>query len=127
MFLKPVINRFTQNHKGFYKVFWPMVLLFSLGMMADAASTIYFILKDGSVDREVNVSIRIACDILGPVGGPIFGAICKIVAGLLVAIYLRRIAFYLFLIGIIISFWAAWYNIWGADIYIPRILHWLCP
>ena len=52
------------------------------------------------------------------------GAIGKVSAGIIVAIYLRRFAIYIFVTASVISFWAAWYNMWGHKIYIPKILVW---
>jgi hypothetical protein len=40
-------------------------------------------------------------------------------------IYLRRWAIYIFVAVIILYAWAAWYNIWGCDLYYPRLLDWL--
>ena len=61
---------------------------------------------------------------MGPVAGPLAAAAGKAIVGIALAVYLRKFAAYLFATASIISFWAAWYNIWGYKLYTPMILEW---
>ncbi len=75
---------------------------------------------------EIHPAIEfVSSKILGPVVGPLFGGLAKTVAGIVLGIYCRKYAGYIFVTASIISFWAAWYNIWGSDIYTPNILKWI--
>jgi len=74
---------------------------------------------------EIHPVIREVSKVLGPVMGPIMSAICKGVLGIIVGVFLRRFAGYIFVTASIISLWAAWYNIWGYKFYTPIILRWL--
>ncbi|MDP6544385.1 MAG: hypothetical protein QGH60_10365 [Phycisphaerae bacterium] len=101
-----------------------MVIVFLVSLLCDAASTIYFMLQTGP-EGEINPMVRIAARIAGPVVGPLFGALVKAVAGIFVAIYCRRFAAYILIPASLISFWAAWYNIWGVKMYAPLFMRWL--
>ena len=81
-------------------------------------------LKDGP-DFELHIGFVFVSRLFGPIFGPLLGGIAKIVAGIIVSIYCRKFAPYILLAGSIISFWAAWYNIWGVNLYTPNILKWL--
>lgn len=81
-------------------------------------------LKDGT-EFEIHVAVAFVSRLFGPVVGPLLGGIAKIVAGIIVSIYCKKLAPYIFLVGSIISFWAAWYNIWGVNVYTANILKWL--
>jgi len=64
----------------------------------------------------MNPLIRVAGRVYGPIFGPVFSFIAKVIFGLLVAIYLRRYAFFIFVAAIVISIYACWYNIWSVDL-----------
>jgi len=100
------------------------MLLFVIALFCDAASTIHSMLIEGP-DVEIHPVIRLVSRTLGPVAGPLVATAGKTLAGLLVAIYCRRFAAYIFVTASIISFWAAWYNIWGFKVYTPLILKWI--
>jgi len=67
-------------------------------------------------EAEMNPLIRVAGRVYGPIFGPVFSFIAKVIFGLLVAIYLRRYAFFIFVAAIVISIYACWYNIWSVDL-----------
>jgi hypothetical protein len=69
--------------------------------------------------------IRVAATIAGPVLGPLLGAFAKTIAGVMVSIYCRRFAVYILVLTAIISFWAAWYNVWGVEMYRPIFMKYL--
>lgn len=73
-------------------------------------------------DNEIHLVIRWAGKIFGPVLGPMIGFAAKAALGILICIYLRRWTVYILTPVIILSFWAAWYNIWGWKTgYVPNI------
>lgn len=93
-------------------------------MICDTVTTIRFMSEDG-IDAEIHLAIRFISGFLGPVAGPVTGAFGKISAGILVGVFLRSFAAYIFVTASIISFWAASYNQWGYKIYTPVILDWI--
>jgi hypothetical protein len=101
---------------------WVLVL-FIIALLADGISTIYFMLHEG-VDTELHPVVNFVSRIAGPVVGPLIAVSCKAIAGFIVAFYWRRIAVFILLTVSIISFWAAWYNTWGWQVYEANILHW---
>ena len=86
--------------------------MFFLSLLSDAVSTIYVMLKFG-IEIELHPVIYFVSKILGPICGPLFGAVAKIIAVILVAIYSKKLAFYLILVATAISFLAAAYNLWN--------------
>ena len=118
-----LIGRFRENYRGFWGKYRYFFAVFVLALLCDAASTMHFMLRAGT-DAEIHVVIRFFSKSLGPVVGPLVGAIGKILAGIIVTVYFRRWAGYIFVTASLISFWAAWYNIWGFRIYTPIILQW---
>jgi hypothetical protein len=122
--LQEIIERWKRNWRGFWGRYWWLILVFVAALGCDAASTIYFMMRDGGHENEVHPAIWLSSAVFGPVLGPLLGWAGKAAAGIAVAVYWRRIAVYLFGVASILSFWAAWYNIWGVNIYIPRIFRW---
>ena len=124
-----MINQLIRKLYGSYCELWKsykwVICLFFLALLCDAASTIYFMQNKGDSTEEIHLGIRFVSMIFGPIIGPLVGAIAKAIAGILVAIYWRRIGLYILVAASIISFWAAWYNIWGVNIYFPNILRWI--
>jgi len=98
--------------------------VFAIALFCDGASTIHFMLREGP-EVEIHPAIRFISRILGPVAGPLAATIGKVAAGIIVGVYFRRLAGYIFVTASIISFWAGWYNIWGYRIYTPNILRWI--
>ena len=101
-----------------------MLIVFVVSLFCDAASTVYFMLKLGP-GPELNPAVKIVAMIAGPIAGPLLSALAKTVAGILVAIYCRRFAAYILLLVSFISFWAAWYNVWGVELYCPMFMRYL--
>lgn len=118
-------KRFKDNARGFWKAYWLLLILFFLALLADGISTIHFMLGDGVEDTELHPAVSLAAKVLGPVVGPILAVIGKFLAGIIVAIYWRRIAWIILSVVIIMSAWAAWYNLWGWQYYQPSVYIWL--
>lgn len=117
-------TKLKENSWGFWKDYRWFIIVFVIALFCDAAGTIHFMLIEGP-DVEIHPVIRLVSKILGPVAGPLIAAVGKAFAGILVCIYCRRFAAYIFVAASIISFWAAWYNLWGFKIYTPLILRWI--
>jgi hypothetical protein len=118
-----VVERFVYNYKGFWGRYWLFALIFFVALLCDGFSTIYFMLGAGP-ESELHPAVKIVSYLFGPVVGPLVGVLCKGFFGVLVAIYLRRFAGYIFLVVAILSFWAAWYNVWGSELYVPLFMKW---
>ena len=114
---------FRGNYGGFWKDYRWFIVVFIVSLFCDAGSTMHFMLREGP-DAEMHLGIRFVSRIFGPIAGPLIGAIGKAVAGVLVGIFCRRFAGYIFVTASIISFWAAWYNMWGFRLYTPIIVQW---
>jgi len=122
--LNTLQSRFRNNCHGFIKENRFLISLFLFALLCDGVSTIYIMLEYGP-GVEIHPAIQLVSKITGPVIGPLISVLAKGVAGMLVAIYLRRFAKYIFLTAAIISLWAAWYNVWGVELYYPNILKWI--
>ena len=116
-------ERFVDNWQGFLKAHRWILIVFVLALLADGLSTIHFMLQTGP-EEEMHPAVNIAARILGPILGPMVGVAGKAIAGLIVAVYWRRIGWIILLLVSIISVWAAWYNMWGWQYYQPGILKW---
>ncbi|MHC4740369.1 MAG: hypothetical protein ACYS8Z_00500 [Planctomycetota bacterium] len=122
---EPIVNRFRENSRGFWKKYRWFIIVFTVAVLCDAASTVYFML-DSTPDTEAHPVISYMCsNWLGPVAGPLFAAAAKVVIGVAIAIYCRRFAICIFVAVSAVSFWAAWYNVWGHETYSPYILEWI--
>jgi len=114
-------ERFIVNSRGFWKAHFWIIVIYMIALTADGISTIRFMLTEGT-DTELHPAVTIAARIAGPILGPLIGVIGKAIAGIIVAIYWRRIATVILGVVSIVSFWAAWYNTWGWQYYEPGII-----
>ena len=121
---RDVLTRFRENWAGYlheYRFFLVLVLLASL---ADTASTIYFMLSRGPA-AEGHPAVRMISEAYGPIFGPILGKTIQFLTLIGVTVFLRRWATFIFIPIIILYTWAAWYNVWGHELYHPRLVRWL--
>jgi len=121
--MKQIQDRFMRNWDGFLGQWGIVIVFFCAALLADAVSTIYFMQHEGA-DAEMHPMVCLVSRWCGPILGPLVGAFGKAAAGLIVAVYWRRIAGFIFGLTSVISLWAAWYNLWGHRIYIPAIYSW---
>ncbi len=98
-----------------------LLILTLLASLADMASTIHFMLVHGS-SAEGHPVVRIVSHIFGPVLGPILGKATQFLVAVVVTVFLRHWTAYILIPLIILYGWAAWYNLWGHDVYYPRLL-----
>lgn len=122
--MNPIKARFDHNANGFLQQYAILLTIYFLALTADGISTIHFMLHEGTANTEMHPAVSLAARVFGPVLGPILGVIGKAVAGLVVAIYWRRIAWIILLVPTVLSLWAAWYNLWGWQYYEPSIYLW---
>jgi len=119
-----VVTRLRENWVGYvheYRVFLVLVVLASL---ADMASTMHFMLYAGP-QAELHPTVRFLSEYLGPFLGPFLGKAIQVTVIIVVTVFLRRRAIFIFIPVIILYAWAAWYNVWGHHLYYPRLLQFL--
>ena len=116
--IEDIVKRIRANWPGYMSAYSVFLVLVVLAAMADAFSTVFFMLIRGP-QEEAHPVIRWIALVLGPVLGPLVGKLAQIVALIAVTVYLRRWAVYLFISATILYAWAAWYNILA----IPILLH----
>jgi hypothetical protein len=117
-----VVTRLRENWVGYvheYRIFLVLVLLASL---ADMASTIHFMVYAGP-DVELHPTVRFVSESFGPWLGPVLGKAIQVIVIITLTVFLRRQAIFIFIPVIILYTWAAWYNVWGYQLYYPRLLH----
>lgn len=110
--------------QGFWKSYWLFLILYFIALLADGLSTMHFMLRDGVEGTELHPGVEFVAKLFGPIVGPAISVLGKFLAGIIVAIYWRRIAWVLLLAVTILSTWAAWYNLWGWQHYKPGIFLW---
>ena len=116
-----IMGRFRKNWVGFCASYKWLTAVFLVALLCDALSTTYFMLGREAAE-ELHPVVGFAAEILGPVLGPLVGFAGKATAGLCVAVYCRRWARHILGATTVIALWAAWYNIWGVDLYYPNLL-----
>ena len=89
-----IVERLRDNSRGFWGAYYWLIIIYLVSVFCDAFSTIHFMHKLGP-QAEIHLVIRRVSILFGDTIGPLIGALGKAVAGLLVAIYLRRFAFYI--------------------------------
>ena len=120
-----IATKLRENSRGFWQAYRWFIAVFALALLCDAASTVHFMLLP-EPDADAHPAINFLCSgMLGPIAGPLFAAIAKLAIGVAIAVYCRRFAVFIFVAVSAISFWAAWYNIWGFKLYTPIILEWI--
>jgi hypothetical protein len=116
--------RLRENWTGYWQEFRMLLVLVVLASLADTGSTIYFMLSRGP-GAEGHPVIRLISHTYGPVLGPILGKVGQFLFLIVVTVFLRRWALLIFVPVIILYGWAAWYNIWGYELYHPRLVRWM--
>jgi hypothetical protein len=101
-----------------------LMIIFFIAILCDAASTIYIMVRLGP-SVESHIVIRLISYVFGPVLGPLIGALGKAIGAFIIIHVLEEYASYLLVLITLISFWAAWYNLWGWCITHADLLCWL--
>ena len=118
---KDIMDRLNENWKGYVHRYNVLIFLTLAAASADMLSTVYVMLIYGT-QAEWHPTIRMVAMALGPVLGPIVGKLWQFAIIIVLTVYMRFWAVYIFLTVIVLYTWAAWYNIWGCRIYYPRLL-----
>ncbi len=81
-------------------------------------STVFFMVIDGP-QAELHPLIRLISMVLGPVTGPVVGKLFQFATVIVVTVFLRRWALYIFVVVIILYAWAAAYNMAATPLLVP--------
>ena len=120
--LRRIFARLQANLAGYFaKCRW-FLLAFSLAAVLDLITTMRFMLADGA-ENELHPVIRFVSWLLGPIAGPVLGKVCQFIAAVCITIYFRRYAKGILLLATLLYLWAAWYNVWGKNLYVPRLMN----
>lgn len=119
-----VVTTFRENEVGFVREYRLLLALVVLASLADMGSTIYFMLSRGPA-AEGHPAVRMVSEAFGPILGPILGKSIQFFTTIGVTVFLRRWATFILIPVIILYAWAAWYNVWGYNLYLPRLVQWL--
>jgi len=115
---RDVMIRFRENWQGYMSQYRVFLVLAVIASLADMASTIWFMHIRGP-GAEQHPAVRTFSHMFGP----IFGKAIQFFVLIGLTVFLRRWALYLFVTIIILYTWAAWYNVWGHELYYPHLLH----
>jgi hypothetical protein len=125
-YLHHVSSTWQRNLPGFFQRYRLLVFLAAVASIADCLSTIWFMSHDSGLIEVHPVVRKISC-VLGPIIGPILGKAVQFTLLIILSIYLRPWAKFLLPTLSIIYLYAAWYNLWGHQLYTPLFLHLLNP
>mgnify|MGYP006954410844 CR=1 FL=1 len=121
---RDVVIRFRENRIGYVREFRLLLILVLLASLADMVSTIYFMQSRGP-GAEGHPAVRMFSEAYGPVFGPVLGKAVQFLTLIGVTVFLRNWAKFIFIPIIILYTWAAWYNVWGYELYHPPLVQWL--
>lgn len=125
-----LVTRFQSNYEGYWSGLRWYFVFFLIAILADAASTSYFMIAyNSSPAAEFHPLYRQQIASYGPLIGPFVGAYAKSLAAVIVTVYWRRHAKVIFVLAGLIGLFAAWYNVWGwyNELVAPlvaRLLEW---
>lgn len=121
---RDVATRFRENWIGYVQEYRVALILVVLASLADMASTTHFMLSRGPA-AEGHPAVRMLAEIYGPILGPFLGKAVQFLTLIGVTVFLRRWALFIMVPTVILYAWAAWYNVWGHALYLPRLVQWL--
>jgi len=113
--IERMAGRLRANWRGYVRQWWVFLVLTALAALADMGTTIHF-MRTAGAEAEGHPAVRVVSLAFGPVLGPILGKLCQLAVVILLTVYLRRYALYIFVAVIILYAWAAWYNLWGCEL-----------
>ncbi len=111
-------RRFRANVPGFFREFWPYILFASIAVFLDFLSTWHF-MAPGNIGDELHPVIRSISYVFGPFFGPLIGKLGQVACLLWFTITYRPFARITFIPVSVIYLYAAWFNVWGIDLYTP--------
>ncbi len=117
---RDIYDRFTRNAQGFWEAYHALLVIFLMGLLCDAAGTMHFMITYG-IEFEIHPFVRWVSFQYGPVVGPLVGVLFKFTLGLIVSIYCRKSAVWIFSSVSVISFLAGWYNVLALPFYVDQM------
>ena len=111
-------TRWRMNRPGYFTAFAPYLAIAFVAAAADFWSTYSAMLSEG-VDTELHPAIRLASHVLGPFLGPLVGKLIQYAALIAATILWRPYARIIFVPVIVLYLYAAWFNLWGNELYTP--------
>lgn len=123
---QPISGTLIANARGYWGRCGRLFVVVAVAAYADMLSTIWFMHIDG-IEHELHPIIRFVAGAFGPLAGPVIGKVGQLAGILLLTLYLRRLAVYIFVATTIMYSWAAWYNLFGRDLYTPLLFKLLQP
>jgi hypothetical protein len=123
-FCDHVTTRLRTHRVNYVRDLRGFLLALLLAALADGLSTVWFMRVDG-VEAELHPVVRGAAAVLGPWLGAALGKAVQVVAIVLVTLYWRHLAKLLLGTASLVYLWAAWYNLWGYELYTPLLVRWL--
>jgi len=118
---RDVGTRLRENWKGYIRQYRVLLILVLLASLADMASTIHFMLIHGP-EVEGHPVVRAISLVFGPILGPIVGKGTQFIVAVALTVFLRHWTPYILIPLTILYGWAAWFNVWGHEVYYPRLL-----
>jgi hypothetical protein len=115
-----IVTRLRENWVGYAREYRVFLILVVLASLADMASTIHFMVYAGP-EAELHPTVRFVSEFFGP----LLGKVIQVIVSITLTVFLRRWAIFIFIPVIILYTWAAWYNVWGYQIYSPPLLRFL--
>ncbi len=116
--IRDIRERFEANWDGYLARYWIWLFLLAVAAIADMLSTVFFMVIDGP-QAELHPLIRLISMVLGPVTGPVVGKLFQFATVIVVTVFLRRWALYIFVVVIILYAWAAAYNMAATPLLVP--------
>lgn len=110
-------KEFDEAFQDFWKRHWLLAILLLAALTFDTVSTIHFMQHDG-IELEIHPLVRASATLLGPVSGTILSSfLFRAVAGVMLAVYLRRFSAWVLTVPIITSTVAGFINFFGYEIF----------
>ena len=106
------------NSRGYFTAFAPYLTVAFIAAAADFWST-YRAMSTEGVESELHPVIRLVSFILGPFVGPLVGKVAQYAALIVVTVLWRPCARIIFILITALYLYAAWFNLWGNELYTP--------
>ena len=119
-----VSARWRARWGGYLAAFAPYLAVSFIAAAADFWSTYSFMSAEG-VGDELHPAIRLLCWVLGPFLGALLGKLIQYAALVAVTVLWRPYARIIFIPVTVLYLYAAWWNLWGKDLYTPLFVKWL--
>ena len=117
-FAEHLSTRWNANRPGYFSAFGPYLALAFVAAAADFWST-YSVMASEGAECELHPAIRLVSYLLGPFVGPLIGKLAQCSALIVVTVLWRPYARVIFIPVTVLYLYAAWFNLWGNELYTP--------